>query len=491
MGTVHELPPTAWASPPGLSGWSLDVLLDQPDRGKGGGATPSTFLSGVIEGFYGRAWSHRQRVEMLDWIAAAGMNTYVYGPKDDIKIRARWRETYNAAETAELRELADAARARKLNFMVAIAPCLDVVYSDANDLEALKRRLDQLLGLGITHFALLFDDIPPTMMPADEKVFPSFAAAQCHFANAALDHLAGKAPAVRVLFCPTEYCEAFTGRAVAGSAYLRTIGEQLDPGVGVFWTGPDIVSSEIDAEGLRELAQVIRRKPVIWENFHANDYDIRRVHAGPLGGRSREILELVDGFITNPNNEFEANFVPVRATGLFAAGGEGEEGAFAQALEAWQPRFKLAFTGEFLELDEIRLLAELFYQPFRCGPQVEEVLATARRLLSAKRPNVRDADWQAGHDRVVEFRDRVRALFERMTELENRDLFYAFHPYLWEAREEVTHLVTYLDWLAGDPPAGAEFPHRERIYNFYRRGFGVAVQELLPRDAKGRYRHGA
>ena len=88
------------------------------------------FLSGVIEGFYGRAWTHGQRVEMIDWIARAGMNCFVYGPKDDIKIRARWRETYDAAEAAGLRELADAAAARKVDFMVAIAPCLDVVYSD-------------------------------------------------------------------------------------------------------------------------------------------------------------------------------------------------------------------------------------------------------------------------------------------------------------------------------------------------------------------------
>lgn len=104
---------------------------------------------------------------------------------------------------------------------------------------------------------------------------------------------------------------------------------------------------------------------------------------------------------------------------------------------------------------------------------------------------MRNPSWQAGHDALVQFRDRIRELFNRMTELENRDLFYAFHPYLWEAREETTHLVTYLDWLAGDPPRGAEFPDRDRIYNFYRQGFSVAVQELMPRDGNGRYRHGA
>ena len=49
------------------------------------------------------------------------------------------------------------------------------------------------------------------------------------------------------------------------------------------------------------------------------------------------------------------------------------------------------------------------------------------------------------------------SLFEAMTELENRDLFYAFNQYLWEAREEVTHLVAYLGWLNERPAADAIF----------------------------------
>lgn len=451
------------------------------------------FLSGVIEGFYGRAWTHAQRIEMLEWIAAAGMNSFVYGPKDDIKIRARWRETYNAAEAADLQELVEAAAARGLNFMVAIAPCLDVTYSDAADLEALRARLDQLLGLGVTHFALLFDDIPSKMAAADQAAFPSFAAAQCHFANGARAHVTAKAPEARLLFCPTEYCAAFTSAGVTGSTYLRDLGKLLHPEIGVFWTGPDIVSRTISADSLREVGAVIGRKPVIWENFHANDYDIRRVYAGPLGGRHADILPLIDGIITNPNNEFEANFVPVHTTGAFTAGIDDAQTALEAALPAWQPRFALAFTDlpKTLERDEIRLLTDLFYQPFQCGPQIEALLQVARCLLATHRPDVTHADWRAGHAALTDLRERIRKLFDRMTELENRDLFYAFHPYLWEAREEVTHLVSYLDWLAESPAEDAEFPASERIHNFYRHGFTVAVQELLPRDSAGRYHHGA
>ncbi len=447
------------------------------------------FLSGVIEGFYGRAWTAAQRLEMLHWIASAGMNTFVYGPKDDLKIRARWRELYDDDEARALWSLADAAKERRLNLMVAIAPCLDVTYSDPAELAALKRRLDQLLELGIRQVALLFDDIPSTMRAADEAAFPNFAAAQCHLANAAFAHLRAKAPDATMLFCPTEYCAAFAKRDVRGSTYLNALGAILDPAIGIFWTGPDIVSETIDADGLREVGDVLGRKPVIWENFHANDYDIRRVHAGPLGGRSDDILPLIAGIINNPTTEFEANFVPVHTTGAFARGGYDESAAFEAALRAWRPRFKLASTDETIRLDEVRLLAEIHHQSFRCGPEIEALLATARALLSAARPDVSAQRWREGHAAIRGLRDRLRKLFEHTTELQNRDLFYAFNQYLWEAREEVTHLVSYLDWLAESPPPEAVFPDRERIYNFYRRGFTVAVQELLPRGRDGRYRH--
>jgi protein O-GlcNAcase/histone acetyltransferase len=449
-------------------------------------------LSGVIEGFYGRAWTTAQRLEMMDWIADAGMNTFVYGPKDDIKVRARWREVYDEGEVAGLVPLIARAQERGLNFVVAIAPSLDITHSDPRELETLKRRVDQLIGLGVRHFTLLFDDIPRTMKPEDAAAFPSLAAAQSHVANAVFDDLRSKVADAILIFCPTEYCAAFAGHDVPGSDYLNALGERLNGRIGVFWTGPEIVSETISAESLAEVGKVLRRKPIIWDNFHANDYDIRRVYAGPLGGRGPEILDLIEGIITNPNNEFEANFVAIRTTGDVARGVTDEDAIFAAALDAWRPRFQLAFRprGETVAPEHIRLLAELHHQPFRCGPEIETLLATARQLLVERRPDTRSSEWRAGHARIVALRDRVRALFEEMTELENRDLFYAFHAYLWEAREEVTHLVTYLDWLAESPAPESEFPEAERVYNFYRRGFTVDVQALLPR-VNGRMRHGA
>ena len=185
------------------------------------------FLTGVIEGFYGRAWTAAQRVEMLDWIAAAGMNTFVYGPKDDIKIRARWRELYDAEEAAALKTLVHAAQARGLNLMVAIAPCLDVVYSDPADLEALRRRLDQLVDLGVPHFALLFDDIPHAMAEADVKALRQLRRRAMPFRQCGAGARAARQSDAHFLFCPTEYCAALrrarrTRLGLSQRARLRT-----------------------------------------------------------------------------------------------------------------------------------------------------------------------------------------------------------------------------------------------------------------------------
>jgi protein O-GlcNAcase/histone acetyltransferase len=375
--------------------------------------------------------------------------------------------------------------------MAALAPCLDITYSDPTELAHLLRRLDQFLSLGLTHFALLYDDIPSTLRPADAAQFPSFAAAQCHIANAAWAYLCAKNGA-RLFFCPTEYCGRMAGGDPERSPYLQTLGAELSNNIDICWTGPEIISPEITAQSLRQVSAVLKRKPVIWENFHANDYDVRRTHAGPLGGRESGIREEIAGFITNPNNEFEANFVPVHTTGAFLTAADYDEAKAAEAAgAAWQARFRLAYSsgGETLRREEVALLVDLLYQPFKAGPQSTAIVATARALLAEAWPSINTRVWREGHARVRDYHDRVTALFDRMTELENRDLFYTFQPHLWEVREELHTLTQYLDWLATGPAASAVFPQANRLPNTYRQGLAAALQALLPRDRDGNLNH--
>ena len=65
---------------------------------------------------------------------------------------------------------------------------------------------------------------------------------------------------------------------------LYSLGELLYRSIKVFWTGGKVVSSTVTAKEIKNLSEVIKRKPVLWDNLHANDYDHQRVFLGPYTG---------------------------------------------------------------------------------------------------------------------------------------------------------------------------------------------------------------
>lgn len=78
-----------------------------------------------------------------------------------------------------------------------------------------------------------------------------------------------------------------------------------------FAAGPKVVSKDITVESIEEVSKILRRAPVIWDNIHANDYDQKRLFLGPYKGRSTELIPRLKGVLTNPNCEFESNFVAI------------------------------------------------------------------------------------------------------------------------------------------------------------------------------------
>uniref|UniRef100_A0A9J8BDN9 Protein O-GlcNAcase n=1 Tax=Cyprinus carpio carpio TaxID=630221 RepID=A0A9J8BDN9_CYPCA len=267
------------------------------------------FITGVVEGFYGRPWTMEQRKELFRrYCQKWGLNTYLYAPKDDYKHRMFWREMYSVEEAEQLTTLISAAKEHGVEFIYAISPGLDITFSNQKEVSTLKRKLDQVSHFGCKSFALLFDDIDHNMCPADKEVFSSFAHAQVSITNEIFQYLGE--PEI-FLFCPTEYCGTFCYPNVSQSPYLRTIGEKLLPGIEVLWTGPKVVSKDITVESIEEVTKILRRAPVIWDNIHANDYDQKRLFLGPYKGRSSELIPRLKGVLTNPNCEFESNFVAI------------------------------------------------------------------------------------------------------------------------------------------------------------------------------------
>ncbi|XP_074948485.1 protein O-GlcNAcase-like isoform X3 [Phalacrocorax aristotelis] len=270
------------------------------------------FFCGVVEGFYGRPWSMEQRKLLFQWLKRWGLNCYMYAPKDELKHRLLWREPYTEHEAACMRSLIEAAQDQGVEFVFAISAGQDMVFSSAGDRLLLQQKLRQVAAMGCHSFALLFDDIDPCMCQADRDVFPSLAQAQASVANEVYQELGQ--PSV-FLFCPTEYCSSLCSPSPSQSCYLLTLGQELLPGIGVIWTGPKVVSQELSATLLEEVEGVLQRRPIIWDNLYANDYDCRRVFLGPYTGRAPGLMPRLRGLLLNPNCELQANFIPIHTLG--------------------------------------------------------------------------------------------------------------------------------------------------------------------------------
>ncbi|XP_005950142.1 protein O-GlcNAcase [Haplochromis burtoni] len=277
------------------------------------------FLCGVVEGFYGRPWSMDQRKVLFQWMQHWGLNTYLYGPKDDLKHRLLWREVYSPEEEGQLRTLIVEAQSRGLRFVYALSPGQDIVFSSSCDLTLLKRKLRQVSDLGCQAFAILFDDIDHSMCQADSEAFTSFAHAQVTVTNEIYRFL-GEPPVF--LFCPTEYCGSLCSPSVSKSPYLQTVGEDLLPNITVIWTGSKVISRKLSLESLAEVESVLQRPPLIWDNLHANDYDSRRLFLGPFKGREPQLKNHLRGLLLNPNCEFEANYIPLHTLGSWHRAGK-------------------------------------------------------------------------------------------------------------------------------------------------------------------------
>ncbi|XP_041259031.1 protein O-GlcNAcase-like isoform X2 [Onychostruthus taczanowskii] len=255
-----------------------------------------------------------QRKLLFQWLQHRGLNCYMYAPKDELKHRLLWREPYTEHEAARMRSLIEAAQEQGVEFIFAVSAGQDMVFSSAGDRLLLQQKLRQVAAVGCRSFALLFDDIDPCMCQADRDVFPSLAQAQASVANEVYQELGQ--PSI-FLFCPTEYCSSLCSPSPSQSCYLQTIGQELLPGIAVIWTGPKVVSQELSAELLEEVEAVLRRRPVIWDNLYANDYDCRRVFLGPYMGRAPGLTSRLQGLLLNPNCELQANFIPIHTLGTW------------------------------------------------------------------------------------------------------------------------------------------------------------------------------
>ncbi|WP_449657594.1 beta-N-acetylglucosaminidase domain-containing protein [Streptomyces afghaniensis] len=269
---------------------------------------PTAGLRGVIEGFYGTPWSHAERLRQLDFYGRTKQNVYVYSPKDDPYLRARWRDAYPAAELARLKELADRAAADHVRFTYALSPGLSVCYSSDADADALTRKLDSLYAIGVRSFAIPLDDISYTKWncAADEREFGTgggaAGTAQARLLNRVWRDFSATHSGLEPLeMVPTEYSD------LADSPYKKALREKLEASVVVEWTGVGVIAPTITADQVAKAREVYGHPILVWDNYPVNDYVTSRLLLGPYTGREPAVAKAAAGVTANPMVQGEAS----------------------------------------------------------------------------------------------------------------------------------------------------------------------------------------
>lgn len=265
---------------------------------------PSVSPRGVIEGFYGNPWSQTDRKRQFEFYGANKLNTYIYGPKNDVYHRDRWKENYPTDEANKLKELVEVAKRNKVRFVWAIHPGGSIKWDDNNhdgiidDFVAVKDKILSVYNLGVREFAVFFDDIGGIGKDA---------ANQAKLMNY-LDSTLRKAHAdiKPLILCPTKYCKAYTGGE--NDPYLPTLGKDMVSSVNIMWTGNSVVDM-INKSDMDWINGKINRKAYIWLNYPVTDYCINHMLMGPTYGNDTNIASQLSGFTANPMEYAEASKV--------------------------------------------------------------------------------------------------------------------------------------------------------------------------------------
>lgn len=286
---------------------------------------PDVPFRGTIEGFYGLPWSQEGRISQFKFYGKYKMNTYIYGPKDDVfhGFSKRWREPYPADMARDLKELVKVAKQNKVNFMWAVHPGADIHWGEA-DRKAAVKKFEMMYDLGFRSFAVFFDDI------GGEGAKPE---GQVEFLNYLNKEFIHKKPDVTPLIvCPTAY-------AGGGGHYHEVMGEHLDKDIGIMWTGSGIVS-DIRTPDLQGINKYLKRPAFIWWNFPTTDYVRHALFLGRTYGVDADAMPFMQGFASNPMDKPEASKIS-----LFSVANMTWNAKAYDSDKTWKDSIRILFPG--------------------------------------------------------------------------------------------------------------------------------------------------
>ncbi len=264
------------------------------------------FRVGVVEGFFGRQWSWEARRDYAAFLAARGCNTYIYAPKNDAWLRKQWQQPFPLPHLAALAGLREHYRQHHVGFGIGLSPF--ELYKDFSpgNRTLLQAKLDQINAIAPDTLCILFDDMMGDLRELAETQL------------AIMEFVTQHSTARRFVICPTYYSsDPLLTRHFGAQPenYLEDLGKGLDKALEIFWTGPRVLSDSYPREHMLDIADKLRRKPLLWDNYPVND--AKRLtpflHIKPAPNRGAELRDLTSGHLANPMNQAYLSQLPLHA----------------------------------------------------------------------------------------------------------------------------------------------------------------------------------
>lgn len=258
---------------------------------------------GIIEGYFGRPWNWDERRRVVEALVPHGYKFYHYAPKADPYLRRRWMEPHPVEDASQIKSFAGFCRDLGVSFGIGLSPF--EAFNDFNQTvrSAFISRVEDLVSLGILELGIFFDDMHVTL--------PDLAARQIE-----ITHLAREtAPQLRLNITPSFYSDDPVLERVFGACppdYLADLGQGLHPSIDIYWTGEEVCAREISPGHLARIGGLLRRKPLLWDNYPVNDGPrmSQYLHLRGFTGRPARNSDFLAGHAINPASQAILSCIP-------------------------------------------------------------------------------------------------------------------------------------------------------------------------------------
>ncbi|KFQ42819.1 Bifunctional protein NCOAT, partial [Nestor notabilis] len=142
-------------------------------------------------------------------------------------------------------------------------------------------------------------------------------------------------------------------------------------------------------------------------------------------------------------------------------------------------------------LEDLQLLADLFYLPYEHGPKGAQMLREFQWLRansSVVSVNCKGKDaekvkeWRNRAAKFEEMCSLVMGMFTRLSNCANRTILYDMYSYVWDIKSIMSMVKSFVQWLGCRSQSSAQFLSGDQEPWAFRGGLAGEFQRLLPID---------